>query len=120
GGVPLAINGQRSALDVVQAFFRWMVRHHHLATNPAADLELPRRTEDLREPLTLSEVEAVLALPDIGDPIGLRDRAILEVLYATGIRRAELAKLAITDIEPERGTLHVRLGKGKKDRFVPV
>lgn len=119
-GLPLAINGQAEVLRIVLGLFRWLVRHRHLPSNPAADLDLPRRTEDLREPLTLAEVEAVLALPDLADPIGLRDRAMLELLYATGLRRAELAALTLTDIEPERGTLHVRLGKGKKDRFVPV
>lgn len=119
-GQPLTINGQVIALQMVQMFFRWLVRHHHLASNPAADLELPRRTEELREPLTASEVEAVLALPDLADPIGLRDRAMLEVLYATGMRRTELIELAQRDIEPGRGTVHVRLGKGRKDRFVPI
>lgn len=119
-GQPLAINGQVVNLQVVQAFFRWLVRHGHLPWNPAADLELPRRSDELREPLTLEEVEAVLALPDLADPLGLRDRAMLEVLYATGIRRAELLVLIVSDIDRSRGTLHVRLGKGRRDRFVPV
>jgi len=117
---PMAINGQRIALFTVEMFFRWLVRQQVVQSNPAADLELPRRTNDLREPLTLAEMETVLALPDITTPEGLRDRVCLELFYATGIRRTELANLAITDIERERGTLHVRLGKGKKDRFVPV
>lgn len=117
---PMAINGQRIALFTIEMFFRWLVRQQVVQSNPAADLELPKRTDDLREPLTLIEMETVLALPDITTPEGLRDRAVLELFYATGIRRVELTNLAITDIEPERGTLHVRLGKGKKDRFVPV
>ena len=65
-------------------------------------------------------LEAVLALPDLGDPIGLRDWAMMEVLYSTGIRRAELAALRLPDLDVERGTLTVRLGKGKKDRVVPI
>ena len=117
---PMAVNGQRIALFTVEMFFRWLVRQQVVASNPAADLELPKRTDDLREPLTLQEMETVLALPDITTPEGLRDRACLEVFYATGIRRAELANLIQSDIDRERGTLHVRLGKGKKDRFVPV
>lgn len=119
-GEPMAINGQRVALHTIEMFFRWLVRQGVVPSNPAADLELPKRALDLREPLTLSEIEAVLALPDIETPHGLRDRAVLELFYATGIRRAELVALHVTDIEPRHGTLHVRRGKGRKDRFVPV
>lgn len=119
-GAPMAINGQRIALFTIEMFFRWLVRQKVVASNPAADLELPKRTEDLREPLTLEEMETVLALPDIETPEGLRDRACLELFYATGIRRTELANLHQSDLDRTRGTLHVRLGKGKKDRFVPV
>ncbi len=119
-GAPMAINGQRIALFTVEMFFRWLVRQRVVVSNPVADLELPRRTDDLRDPLTLAEMETVLALPDIETPEGLRDRACLELFYATGIRRMELANLHQSDIDRERGTLHVRLGKGKKDRFVPV
>ena len=119
-GAPMAINGQRIALFTIEMFFRWLVRHRVVQSNPAADLELPRRTDDLREPLTLAEMETVLALPELGTPEGLRDRAVLELFYATGIRRVELTNLIQSDIDRERGTLHVRRGKGKKDRFVPV
>jgi integrase/recombinase XerD len=120
-GRPYAINGQLSVLNTLQAFFRWMVRHQHLPSNPAADLDLPKKIHyHLREPLNGAEVEAVLAIPDLADPYGLRDRAILELFYATGIRRQELANLDLADIDAERGCLHVRQGKGRKDRFVPV
>ncbi|MGY1410775.1 site-specific tyrosine recombinase XerC [Luteimonas sp. A611] len=119
-GQPMALNGQIVALYTLEMFFRWLVRQGVVQSNPAADLELPKRTNDLREPLTLEEVEAVLALPDIADPYGLRDRAVLELFYATGIRRAELVGLHMSDVEPSHGTLHVRLGKGRKDRFVPL
>ena len=120
-GSAYAINGQLSVLNNVQAFFRWLVRHGHVPSNPAADLDLPKKIHyHLREPLNDSEVEAVLALPDLDEPYGLRDRAILELFYATGIRRQELANLTLHDIDPERGTLLVRQGKGRKDRMVPV
>jgi integrase/recombinase XerD len=120
-GEPYAINGQRAVLENVHAWCRWMVRHGQLPSNPAADLELPRKVNCiLREPLALSEVEAVLAQPDIEDMYGLRDRAILEVFYATGLRRQELANLNISDIDEERGCVFVRQGKGRKDRFVPI
>lgn len=65
-------------------------------------------------------MEAVLALPDIDYAQGLRDRAMLELLYGTGLRRMELAGLNVADIEAERGTLHVRRGKGGKGRFLPI
>lgn len=119
-GAPIAINGQRIALFTVEMFFRWLVRQRVIGSNPAADLELPKRTDDLREPLTLAEMEAVLALPDIETVEGLRDRACLELFYATGIRRTELTNLHQSDLDRSRGTLHVRLGKGRKDRFVPI
>ena len=119
-GQPMAVNGQRIALFTVEMFFRWLVKQGVVPSNPAADLDLPRRTDDLREPLTLIEMETVLSLPDIEMPDGLRDRACLELFYATGIRRTELANLHQSDLDRTRGTLHVRLGKGKKDRFVPI
>jgi len=120
-GSPYAINGQRSVLTNVQYFFRWLVRHRHLQSNPAADLDLPKKNPlHLREPLNGSEIEKVFALPDIDTAYGLRDRAILEVFYATGIRRQELANLMVRDIDPERGCLLVRQGKGRKDRFLPM
>jgi integrase/recombinase XerD len=120
-GSPYAINGQRSVLTNVQYFFRWMVRHRHLSSNPAADLDLPKKNPlHLREPLNGSEIEKVFALPDIDTAYGLRDRAILEVFYATGIRRQELANLMVCDIDADRGCLLVRQGKGRKDRFLPM
>ena len=58
--------------------------------------------------------------PNLADPIGLRDRAILEVFYSTGMRRMELIRLKLYDLDLERGTLLIRQGKGKKDRYVPI
>ena len=59
-------------------------------------------------------------MPDVRTPLGLRDRAILEVFYSTGIRRSELARLTVADLDLKAGVLAVRQGKGKKDRFVPI
>jgi integrase/recombinase XerD len=70
--------------------------------------------------LTAEEAELVLAVPDTRTSIGVRDRAILELLYSTGIRRAECTSLQLTDIELGRGVLLVREGKGGRDRFVPL
>jgi len=73
-----------------------------------------------RHVLNVREVETVLAVPDLATPIGIRDRAMLEVLYSTGIRRMELINLTLTDIDADRGTLMVRQGKGRKDRMIPI
>jgi len=110
-------------LDLYQAkvFFAWMARRGHIPLDPAAGLEMPRPEHRLPGAiLSIDEVEAVLAGPDVTTPLGLRDRAVLEIFYSTAIRRAELIKLALSDIDYGRATLFVRQGKGKKDRLVPV
>lgn len=105
----------------VRAFFKWLARENRILYNPASELVLPRIERRLpKHVLSAEEVEAVLAQPDLSEPTGVRDRAMLEVLYSTGIRRAELANLALFDLDAERGTLLVRQGKGKKDRMVPI
>lgn len=70
--------------------------------------------------LTAAETEQVLAQPDIHDPLGLRERALLEALYSTGMRRMELINLKFYDLDTERGAVTIRQGKGKKDRVVPI
>lgn len=120
-GEPLSFNGQRVVGMAIHSFFRWMKKRGHLPFNPAADIELPRRERHLpKYSLTTQDVEKILSLPDAEDPIGIRDRAILEVLYSTGIRREEVARLRCDDVDPRGGTLLVRQGKGKRDRLVPI
>jgi integrase/recombinase XerD len=70
--------------------------------------------------LTLAQVEALLGVPNVADPLGIRDRAMLETFYATAIRRSELVNLDMADLDPVGGTLHIRHGKGDKDRVVPI
>lgn len=118
---PLGVTTQRARLGAVQMFFAWLCKENRLAANPAADLELPRKpNKTLPKSLSLEEVHAVLNVPDVSDLLGIRDRAILEVFYATGIRRAELARLDVDDLDRERGLITVRKGKGGKDRVVPA
>lgn len=120
-GSPLSPRTQAHRLIPIRGFFRWLARENFILSNPASDLELPRAQRRLPGAvLTAEEAEAVLAVPDAGDPIGLRDRAILEVLYATAIRRTELTRLGVWDVDWARSTLMVRLGKGGKDRVVPL
>lgn len=120
-GRALTVGFQRERLNSLRAFFRWATRRNHLLANPASELELPRKPQRLpRAVLTANEVEQILAVPDLESPEGLRDRALMEVLYATGIRRSEAARLIVDDIDVERGSLMVREGKGKKDRVLPL
>lgn len=105
----------------MRAFFRYLVRHNLLLYNPAADLDLPRTEKRLpRDVLTVAEVERVLNTIPLAEPMGLRDRAMLETLYSTGIRRQELANLTLRDLDHERGVVLIRRGKMKKDRMVPI
>jgi len=120
-GQPLSFRSQHGCLVPVRAFFKWLCRHNHLLANPAADLELPRAEKRLpRHVLTISEAEQILALPNVSEILGQRDRAILEALYSTGMRRMELIGLKLYDLDQERGTVFIRQGKGKKDRMIPM
>jgi integrase/recombinase XerD len=118
---PLGVMTQRSYLGAVKVFFAWLCRKRILEANPASELELPRKEKRLPiMGLGVEEVERVLATPDLSDLLGVRDRAILELFYSTGIRRAEMARLQIEDLHLEKRVLMVRRGKGGKDRVVPV
>lgn len=120
-GAPLTVRSQYQHLASVKYFFRWLVRQGQLSSSPAAELEMPRLPRTLpRNVLTEAEAEKILAVPDPSTVTGLRDRAVLEVLYATGIRRTELVRLGLFDVAFERRTLLVREGKGRKDRVVPI
>jgi integrase/recombinase XerD len=120
-GKPLAWGTQAQKLIALKQWLAWLAKTERLLHNPASALELPKLPRRLpRAVLSAREAEAVLARPDPETTLGLRDRAILEVLYSTGIRRAELAHLLLPDIDFERGILLIREGKGSKDRFVPA
>jgi integrase/recombinase XerD len=120
-GQPLSIASQHKRLAGVVAFFRWLARSNLILFNPASELELPRLDRRLpRQVLSAMEVEQIMSMPDVTTENGIRDRAMLETLYSTGIRRAELVGLGIYDVQAEQGTLMVRLGKGRKDRVVPI
>jgi integrase/recombinase XerD len=120
-GQPLTFRTQHSRLTPVRRWFRWLVRNNHILHNPASDLDLPRMEKRLpRTILTADEVERVMVVPDINTPVGLRDRAILETFYSTGIRRKELVRLKLYDVDRERATLTIREGKGQKDRMIPI
>lgn len=120
-GRGLSLGSQATRLGAVRGFFRWLARTNRIASNPASELELPRVEHHLpRTVLTAREVERVLSQPDVETALGLRDRAVLEVLYSTGMRRMELVNLRLYDVDVERGTAVIRQGKGRKDRVVPI
>lgn len=120
-GAPLSFRSQAQIITGVRGLFRYLARQGRILMNPAADLDLPREEKRLpRAVFTAQEADQVLNQPNVEDLLGLRDRAILETLYSTGIRRSELVNLLVHDLDLNRETLFVRLGKGKKDRVVPI
>ena len=119
-GKPLSFSSQHSRLVPLRMWFKWMTRQNYLLHNPASELELPRLSKPLPRVLTAAEAETVLQQPDIEDPVGLRDRAILETFYSTGMRRVELVNLKLYDVDREAGIVTIREGKGRKDRVIPI
>jgi len=118
---PLSFSSQNMMLGAIKAFFKWLTRKKFLAMNPAGELDSPRRMHRLpKYTLTVKEVEHILMQIDVDKPLGIRDRAILETFYSSGIRRLELTQLSVRDIDMDRGMMIVRQGKGKRDRVVPI
>lgn len=103
----------------VRGFYRFAVLARHLDTNPADDLQAPRAWPALPKCLGVEDVEKLIKQPDVKTPRGLRDRALIEVLYATGLRVSELIHLRASDLNLEGGYL-TTMGKGKKQRIVPI
>jgi integrase/recombinase XerD len=120
-GRPISFRSQSQIILSVRGFFRYLARQGRILTNPAADLDVPKEEKRLTGVvLTAAEADQILNQPNVHDLLGLRDRAILETLYSTGIRRGELVNLLVHDLDVNRQTLFVRLGKGRKDRLVPI
>jgi integrase/recombinase XerD len=120
-GEPLSFRSQYCRLVPLRVWFQWMTRQNHILHNPASEIELPRLARTLpRDILSLEEVERVMMHPNIAEPVGLRDRAILEVLYACGLRRLEMVRLKLYDLQLDRGLIMVRQAKGKKDRYALI
>ena len=90
-----------------------------MASDPTAQVEAPKLEQSLPRHLTAEEVDKLLAQPDVSTPLGLRDKAMLELLYATGMRVSELVHVGVADFEMELGIVRC-LGKGSKERLIPV
>jgi integrase/recombinase XerD len=120
-GDPISFRTQHGFLTPLRAWFKWLTRNNHILYNPASEIELPKLEARLpKHVLTSSEAEQIINIPDVNTPLGVRDRAILETLYSTGVRRMEVVNLRLYDLDHDRGTLIVRQGKGRKDRMVPI
>ena len=107
------------AVACFRGFYRYLVIAGQRTTNPADDLAAPRAWKTLPKFLTIEEVDRLLAAPDVSQPRGLRDRALIELLYATGLRVSELVGLRPQDLNLESGYLTCT-GKGRKQRMVPL
>ena len=120
-GEPLSFRTQRMRLGALQRFFSHLCKSGYLPANPASDLELPRKPyQMLPKALNREELQALMALHDVTDVMGLRDRTMLELLYATGIRRSELVALDVPDLDRIAASVYIRKGKGGKGRLLPV
>jgi integrase/recombinase XerD len=120
-GAPLAFRTQVNQIVALRSWFKWLARNNHILYNPTADIEMPRLEHRLPKfVLTESEVEQVINQADVTKKLGIRDRAIMETFYSTGMRRKELINLRPFDIDAQRGTVVIWQAKGHKDRIIPI
>jgi integrase/recombinase XerD len=117
-GAGISARSVARALAAIRGFFRFLVAERHLKADPTENLENPKLWSNLPKSLQPSEVEALLAAPDRNTADGLRDAAMLELLYATGLRVSELIKVRLDDLVMDAGFLRT-IGKGSKERIVP-
>lgn len=115
----LAATSTARFVAAVRSFYRFHTLTGQVSSNPADDFQAPRRIGSLPRFLSVPDVDALIAAPDVSTPGGLRDRALIEVLYATGLRVSELVGLRLADVRLSEGWLQC-LGKGHKERIVPL
>lgn len=116
----LSARTQNQYITSIKQFFRYLAQENYLLFNPASELRMMKQVTSL--PVVLSEVEIanLMEQPELSKAEGIRDRAILELFYSTGIRRSELCRLVLQDLSLSRKTVFIRQGKGGKDRLIPV
>lgn len=107
------------ACAAIKSFYQFLFREHIIDEDPTVNLDAPKLEHRLPKVLTVEEVERLLCQPDMTNPLGMRDRSMLELLYATGMRVSELISISVEDVNLEMGFLRC-LGKGSKERIVPV
>jgi integrase/recombinase XerD len=113
------VSTQARMLSSLKRFYRYALRERRIASDPTLKLDPPKRARGLPKTLSEADVEKLLAAPDVETPLGLRDRAMLEVLYATGLRVSELVGLSLAEANLSMGVVRV-FGKGAKERLVPL
>lgn len=106
-------------LSCLRGFYQWQIRENRIALDPTLDISAPKLPRPLPKSLTEAEVEALLSAPDTRDALELRDRAMLELLYASGLRVSELVSLTLGQVSLSQGVVRV-VGKGSKERLVPM
>lgn len=106
-------------LSSFRRFFRYLLREGVIAEDPTTQIAMPKIGRTLPQSLTEEEVEALLAAPVVSDPLGHRDRAMLELLYATGVRVSELINLKVSQVNLNQGVLRI-IGKGDRERLIPL
>lgn len=112
---------RKNRIAVLSKFFSWLTKNNYILNNPTDGLESPKVPKRLpRNCFTHEEVEQIMQQPNINRPSGLRDRAILELMYSIGIRRGEVPQLQLSDIDFNRKTILIRAPKTRKDRIVPL
>jgi integrase/recombinase XerD len=120
-GRPVTLDTQNAKLVTVRVFFQFLAKKGYFLYDPTSAITLPKRKVTLpKGVMTRQEIEKVLKQPNPDTPLGLRDKAILEVLYSSGVRNTELRQLTIYDADTINQELKINIGKGKKDRVVPV
>ena len=115
----LRASSQARLHSSLKRFFRFALREHRLAADPTLKLDTPKKPQRFPKSITEADVEALLAAPEVDSALGLRDRAMLEMLYATGLRVSELVALKLIEINQDMGVVRV-FGKGDKERMVPM
>ena len=115
----LRASSQARLHSSLKRFFQFALRERHIDADPTLKLDTPKKPQRFPKSITEADVEALLAAPDAGSALGLRDRAMLEMLYATGLRVSELVALKLIEINQDMGVVRV-FGKGGKERMVPM
>jgi len=106
-------------LSSLKRFYRYCAREQHIQNDPTSKVDTPKRAPRFPKSLSEGDVESLLAAPDVATPLGLRDRAMLEILYATGLRVSELVALKDSEVSLDMGVVRI-FGKGSKERMVPL
>ena len=114
-----AVASKSRRLSCVRRFYAWLIFSGSLKEDPTLRLRTPKKTQSLPDIISESQIGDLLSAPDVQTPHGLRDRAFLELIYATGLRVSEAVGLTLSDIDLQRGVVHT-VGKGNKERLVPM